>query len=410
MATSSIRRFSRQCDLSSVSPERLTLFLSPYAGYLASRGFILPEPGVGLDEKNYQSLLDILMTPNADVPCGLVDSIYCVSEVANPESMYELLDEASACGISIDGNSELSPIDVAIQVWLHDKSIIEHKHAEHYLIKPCTFVYFQADKKSDHSFIDLSANTLKALEHNLDEWFQSRQYGQGCRVFCYPKEDGIWFSVWHGAPYGHERCIDHDEPSCVCHHQERYDVLIYQPATGELQIDADTTVEREIYRKLFGRHLFSDDHHFPGTAIYTLEPLRRDGERSLVCADIDGIEWLRLYKIQFCWGNHIKSTETFESDNVFVALQRGDVVIPHSARITGGCFLIKFVDSKIPRTAEVRPSNIIRYQLDSDCETFEHFLRRRGFALFGYLLLLIQFDFLLNILQCMDSLIPDGLA
>lgn len=386
----SARRFSCQSDLRAVSPDRLIRFLLPYAGYLASRGFILPEPCIGLDDISFQSLIDILMTPNADVPCGLVDSLHCIREMANSEMMYELLDEASARGIHID-ETDLSPIDVAIQVWFHDKNIIERKHAEQFLIKPCTFVYFQAGRQSSNC-IDLSANALKALEHDLDEWFQRMQCGQGCQVFCYPKDDGIWFLVWHGTPLKRERCIDHGKPSCVCYHKERFDVIIYHPALRELQIDADTPVESGIYRKLFGRHLFGDDHHFPGTAIYTLEPLRKDGERSLVCSDIDDIEWVKLYKIEFCWGNHIKRIETFESDDVFTSLRAGEVVIPHNARITGACFLIKFVDSKIPRTAEVRPSNIIHYKLDSDCEIFEHLLLKRGFTLLSYLLLLMPLD------------------
>ena len=59
--------------------------------------------------------------------------------------------------------------------------------------------------------------------------------------------------------------------------------------------------EKELYRKEFGRHVFGNEDFFPGTSKYTLEPLRRDGPASVICTDVDGMEWARLKEIQFLW-------------------------------------------------------------------------------------------------------------
>ena len=41
--------------------------------------------------------------------------------------------------------------------------------------------------------------------------------------------------------------------------------------------------EKDTYRREFGRHLFGNADFFPGTAKYTLEPLRTAGRASIVC-------------------------------------------------------------------------------------------------------------------------------
>lgn len=405
MTIQSVKCFSHTGDLKGVSPKHLIKFLTPYAEFLTSKGFKFPVSDEEVKFPDYWALLNILMTPSPDMPGDLIASLHCIREMATPDGLDALLEEAEIQGINIDDEADYCPIDVAVQIWLHDRHIIERAHAERFLIKPCTFVYYQAGKQSDADFIELSKSTISALERDLDRWFESKKRGCGCRVFVFHRDDGIWFMVWHGAPSRFEGCIENGEPSCICYHPERHDVLVYQPVTCELQIDADSKGEREIYRKLFGRHLFGDDHHFPGTAIYTLDPLKADAERSLTCSDVDGMEWVKLHKIEFCWGGRIKSIETIESDDVFEVLRSGDAKIPSSARYTEASLLIKFADSTVPRTVSIQPQNIISYQLDSDCEKVEELLRKRGFVLFAYLLLLVPFDCLLGIFQNLDSII-----
>lgn len=390
MAVPDIRYFSRPGDLKGASPKNLARLLLPYTDFLESRGLSVPKPGVEVSNLDYTALANILMTSDPNTPCELIDSLHCIREMATTEAMDYLLREVGIHGVPID-DSELSPADLAVQIWLHDRSILERVYAQQFLIRPCTFVYFQEREPHCARFRKPSPGVIRALEGDLDEWFRRRKRGRGCRVFVYPRQDGLWFLIWHGAPLKREGCIEHGEPSCICYRPERYDVLIYQPATGELQIDADAIEERETYRKLFGRHFFGDDHHFPSTAIYTLEPLRTEGERALVCSDVVGMEMVTLCRIELIISGLFRSVETIESEDVFAAMNAGEVRIPHNARLSEGGFRIRFSDSRVPREVSLRPSNMIRYQRDSDCDKVWCWLWKRGFVLGSRLLSLLPF-------------------
>ncbi len=412
MAVPSVRPFSHPGDLKLVSPKHLARFLSLYTGFLESRGLSVSRSGVEVSNLDYTALANILMTSGPDTPRELTDSLQYVREMATPEAMDYLLREAGIHGISID-DPNLSPADLAVQVWLHDRSILEHVYAEQFLIRPCAFVYFQEVDRCGAEFRGLSQNIIRALEGDLEKWFRRTKRGRDCRVFVYPRQDGIWFLVWHGAPYRREGCIVHGTSSCICYRPERYDVVIYQPATGELQIDADAIAERETYRECFGRHFFGDDHHFPGTAIYTLGPLRTDGERALVCSDVDGMELVRLCSIEFIIGGRFRSMETIEADDVYAAMNAGEVIMPHNARLSAGGFSIRFSDSRVPRKVFLRPSNMICYQRDSDCVMVEPWLRLRGFMSNGHLLLVLLLGLVCRWFHDIDSVLsylPDGIA
>ena len=402
MVVFNARPFSHPGDLKAISPKYLVQFLAPYTGFLESRGVNLSKSGVEAYNLDYTALTNVLMTPDPNTPCGLVDSLQCIREMATPDVMDHLLREAKMHGVCIE-DSDLSPADLAVRLCLHDRSILEYVYAQQFLIKPCTFVYFQEGDQHGAEFRGLSSSIIRAFEGDLDRWFQRRKRGIGCRVFVYPQRDGIWFLVWHGAPFKREGCIENGEPSCICYRPERYDVLVYHPAAHELQIDANAVQEREIYRSYFGRHFFGDDHHFPGTAIYTLKPLITDGERALVCSDVDGMELVRLCMIEFIIGNKFRSVETIEAEDIFAAMNAGEITIPHNARLSAGGFRIRFSDSRAPRQIVLRPSNIIYYQRDSDCVMVEPWLRLRGFMSNGHLLFVLLLGFICRWFRDIDS-------
>ena len=119
--------FSHPDVLEAISPEWLVRFLEPHSAFLASKGLRLPSSDEDCDGMDLDGLLSILMTPDPEMPRGLIDSLYHLHEMATPEGMDCLLDEADAQGISIDDDP--TPLDVAIQVWLKDEDLVKHQHA-----------------------------------------------------------------------------------------------------------------------------------------------------------------------------------------------------------------------------------------------------------------------------------------
>lgn len=378
MEDHSFRCFTQIDDLRTVSAKLLVRLLLPYAGFLESKGLRLPKQAQA-NHLDYASLASILMTPDEDMPQDLIESLYCINEMSTPEGMDNLLDGAAVKGITIDMGSKLSPMDVAIWMWLQDRDVFEREHAEHFHVSPCTFVCFQSAKKPDIVFHDPGRDVINALEKDLDNWFDGRNRGRGSRVIFYPREGGIRFLIRHGEPFKREGCIENGRSSCIYYRPEKHDLLIYQPITGELQIHAGANGETEAYRMLLGRHLFGDDHHFPGIVKYTLEPLKTDGEMSLVCSDIPEMEHVTLREIRYFWGGKYSECEIHKADDIFAVLEDRNEKIPQEPRLIKACFQVKFSDSKTPRSVSIRPSNIAQYCRDSDCDIIEEWLAKRGF-------------------------------
>ena len=138
--------------------------------------------------------------------------------------------------------------------------------------------------------------------------------------------------------------------------------------------------EKDLFRREFGRHLFGDEGFFPGTGKYTLGPLQTNGEASIVCTDVDGMEWVKLREIQFFWGGAEKEIEIRKANDIFAAYSGRERQMPSRARIIRASLQVKFTDSKTPRTVTIRPSNVAQYTRDSDASVVEDWLRKRGFT------------------------------
>jgi len=380
MATYNLRRFAHPEGLKAITPKHLLALLKPHESYFDSRGIVLSSSS-GTDGLDYDQLVEVLMTPGSDTPAELIDALFYVHEMSTPECMDALLLEVENNSISLDDNPDPTAADVAVQVYLQDKDILERKHAEQYLVKPRSFEYFQTELRPIPAFKQPSTDVLAALEKDLDDWFEKKKRGRGSRVFIYQKTDSIWFLVRHGDPYKREGSLEGDQSSSVFYRPEKYDVLVYEPTIGEIRMNACGKGEKDALRRLFGLRLFSDENFFPSTAKYTLKPLQTDGEASIVCTDVEGMEWVRLKELQFFWGGAEKEIEIRKANDVFSAYAGRERTMPQKARIIRASFLVKFTDSKTARTITIRPSNIAQYTRDSDATIIETWLAKRGFII-----------------------------
>ena len=378
MATYNLRRFANAASLKAIAPQHLLEFLEPYRPYFENRDLTLPTSPAS-DGLDYERLVYVLMSPGTDTPEALLDALFFVNEMSADECMDILLEEAETKGLSLDGKLDPTAADVAVQVFLQDRQLLERKHAEQYLTRPRVFEYFQTQVRPVPAFKQPSWVTLVALELDLDNWFEKKKRGRGSRVFVYPKGDSIWFLVRHGDPFRREGSLDGDQMSSVFYRPEKHDVLVYESAVGELRMNACNKGEKETYRVEFGRHVFGNEDFFPGTGKYTLEPLRRDGAVSIVCTDVDGMDWVRLREVQFLRGGAEREIEIRKANDLFAALEGRGQSMPARAPILRASFHVKFTDAKSPRIVTIRPSNIAQYTRDSDADVVEDWLQKRGF-------------------------------
>ena len=103
------------------------------------------------------------------------------------------------------------------------------------------------------------------------------------------------------------------------------------------------------------------------------------GTASIVCTDIDGMDWVRLKEVQFLRGGAEREIEIRKAKNLFAALEGRGQSMPATAPILQASFHVKFTDANSPRIVTIRPSNIAQYTRDSDADIVEDWLQKRGF-------------------------------
>lgn len=124
---------------------------------------------------------------------------------------------------------------------------------------------------------------VRSLDAELNECFHAHGYGRYVRIHFDVQDDSLWFYLGHGGMLRREAAVKHQAPATVCYRPEIYDAVVFVRLTGELGVHARRPWEKELYQRLFGKHLFGDEQLFGGTSKYTLDPLWNDGEAALRC-------------------------------------------------------------------------------------------------------------------------------
>lgn len=382
MSTYNLRRFANPECLKTINPSYLVQFLDPHRAHLAKRGLTLPPP-LGTEEVDYELLTQILQSSDADTPQPLIDSLFYVNEMSTTDSMDELLKAAEGTGLHLDVGKDPTPADVAIQVVLRDPQLIEYKHAEQYLQKPRSYEYFGSAKEGWAQLRTPGQRKIRAIEKALDKAFEAKKRGRSTKVFVFERGSEIELLIRHGEPCRREGAIAKGQSASVFYRPECFDVIGLDRYVGELRIHSKSNWERQLYREVLGRQLFKDENFFPQTDKYTLEPLRNDGKRSLVCVDVLGIEWIRLREIWFRWGGVNGEVQMHRAEDVFDSLEARLASMPHHPRIIKASFLVKFTDSKTARVVKIKPPNVTQYVRDGDGVVVEHWLIKRNFVKVG---------------------------
>lgn len=378
MAAFNLRKFTDPDLLKTISPDRLIAFLSPWRDYLGSRGLALPEAGKG--SVDCDALAHILMQPDASAPKPMVDALYYVNETASQDGMDTLLDLAKARGVSIDHDPRTTVPDVAIQVWLAAPDLLREHHAEVVAFRQKNFLYYGGKNGALKALPSIDKNLRVQLQEVLDDWFEQHRRSRGCRVFVFPRDRKMWILVRHGLPMRREATHEDDgNSSAEVYRPQKHDVLIYDAATDEMAVHADTKGEVKLYLACFGRLAFGDEEYFPPADKFSLDPLVDDGAKALLCEDVEGIEAVRLVEYRRFWGGAYAETEVRKASDVFAALAGRGHDLGERGRLVGAVFKIKFTGSSKERSVTLRPPSNAKYERDEDSELIDGWLARRGF-------------------------------
>jgi hypothetical protein len=378
MATCNLRRLCRPDLLRAIDSQYLGALLAPHADYLARHGVVLPLEGREAPRK-YMALTQLLLAPDDQMPKELVDALYFIDEMATPARVETLLSAAQARGIQWHSYLETSPADVVLQLWLTDRHLVEQTHAQMAAQRFRAFDYFQPQCLQPPKVPSGLPNKVRALEAELSECFYRRGYGPYARVHLDDQRDSLWFYIGHGGRMRREAAIEHETPTSICYRPEVYDAVVFVRLTGELGIHARRPWEKELYQRVFGKHVFADEDLFGGTSKYTLDPLWNDGEDALRCLDVPGIEWVRLGELRVFEPGRVPRSECFKARDLFGSWHSDTLPLSGTAHLVSAGFHVKLLGCRNPRWVTVRPCNHAQYSRDADRAWIEAWLKRRGF-------------------------------
>lgn len=372
--------FTQAATFRRMKPEFLCKWLEPMREYLAGRGLVLPTAGAS-GPIDYERLAAIFMDPDAAMPRDLMTSASLIHEMSTEPAMNDLLDATRRLGINLAVGDDPDPVDVAVQVWLHDPKILEEVHQMHQLDRPRGFVHFVTGHSPVPTFVEPTPEQTQNLEAELAEWFYNAKRGRHARVWMYKRPGEYWFLVRHGLASRRQEVVSATGSETLLFRPGEYDVLVYNRKTGELRVHGCNPREVEKLRSSFGKHIFQDENFFPGGARFTLVPLVNSGRACLACRDIPGIEDITLTEVQTLTGGRDWLRQTHHAEDLFTAIEHERVILPEPDCLVRASFLVRFSDSKKRRTIKILGSNKLSVVRDGDTVLMEKWLDARGFII-----------------------------
>lgn len=370
------RKFTDPDWLGTISPGLLAELLGPWRDYLAHRDFALPLPST--QHIDCQALAAVLMSPGVASPVEMLDALYYVYETCSEDDVEALLATARQRGFIVTAREDAGAADIVARIWLENRDLILDRHAEVFAQRERNLEFYRG--QSPVTFPGIDDQTRANIEAALDEWFAAHRRGRGCRLLVFPGDRTVAILIRHGRGMKRELShVDDGSSTTQIYRPQQHDVLVYDDVTGEIGVHAATKGERRLYVRILGDTLFGDAEHFSPADKFTLAPLVEDGAASLQCADIHGIEAIRLVEYRQYWGARYKEAETRRATDVFAALAGRDLDRPPGPAPSAASFMIKFADAAKERRVTIRLPSSAKYDRSEDSELVERWLALRGF-------------------------------
>jgi hypothetical protein len=377
MASFNPKVFVRPDGLKRIANIHLIALLEPWREYFAERNFEFPtHPD---QDFPHDDLAKILLTYDPDMPHELMNGLYYIDEAASDETLEDLLERAAEEGIEIAPNAKSTSADIAVQIYLADRTILEDRAVKAIAFDKTAFRYYPGREDNGRDLPTMTDDHLARIAAILDPWFESKHRGRGTRVFLFHRDAKFWLVIRHGKPAVREGKHEENGEAGVAFYQpQKHDVVIYDASLDLLGINAESKGEKDLYRQTLGDVVFGDVRYFGDGDVFTLAPIRSVGPEILNCEDIEGVTRVRLLEVVRIIPGEASRIDIQKSSDLFrslgarweEALQRG--------RITSAKFGFLFEDSSRERSVHIRLDSA-RYDRDSDSERVESWLRERGF-------------------------------
>jgi hypothetical protein len=384
MATLRFPRFTQPLFLKQIGRPLLDQFLARFSSELLSRHWALPSSSV--KDTDYYNLVAAAMLSPEGLPPQMNEALYALHDLATPEGQERLDAAVARTGLVLEESEPCSRADLAMRLWLQAPELLTRVHNEFRLSRLFTFHHFRGHAPGERrEALAPPINAwLRRIEDACDAWFTAHRRGRrNTRVQVHPIEGEWWFVVSHGDAFKRTQKIEHGLPETLQYRPARDDVVVYAPCRDELRINARSAGERELYRRVFGRELFSAPDHFSERSAYTLEPLRVEGADALEPCGATGISRVVLRDFEIALPGGFGRTEIHKAIDVFAAAESEGRTSPIPARgqLLRATLDVHFVLSSKPSKVQIRPPNTLRLSRPGERDAVEEFLSQNRFRI-----------------------------
>jgi hypothetical protein len=374
-------RFTRPDLLRALAPELLCELLVRFPAFLAAAGLDLDD--LGTNEKRFAAcrpLIDELLKNGPSTPTPLVEALFIISVLAEPEPTEELWHTLTQAGIAIPPDASLA--DLALALWLRAPEKARQLYLGRVQLRTRSFETHAARTfLKTASLRPVSDTALSELRHAIELFFTKQNRPAGCQVFAYQRGQEHWFMIRRSDRFRRIATVNADGLSdSAGFYAEAFDVVVLDPENEHLHIHADGVRATRMYSALFGFVLYGRDAHFEDCGRFTLDPLRDLGRAALACADVPAIRDIQLVELHVESGTPLVCKISFKAEDVFAMLEDKDIQLTIQHRRLRAVFLFHFKGDAKPRRVTIKPRNQTSYQHDADSRVVAAWMIKRGFA------------------------------
>ncbi len=368
-------RFNRFSDLEFIQsinkPEYFQPLLAGFEDYFTRQG--LDVTTLKNDDDSDRKLHKAFTQPAEEFPPALLETLFVLDDLADEPGHDRIHDEAGRSNTKLDGIADdLTAGEFAIAVYQHSPALIHACHEKTVYRKIRNYLEFQA-RTNARLTLATARKACRRLEKTLASWFEARDRSAACEIYVYKEDHEIKFLITHGRIFHTQGTFDKDlTRSRVAFRPQKHDSVIFDNQTRVLRVNAQTSPEKECYRRIFGDILFGDAEHFPAGDIYTLEPLRR-GKRGVKL--VDGVKAVRLREVWVGVSTEQKFVQISKAYDLFTSIEADDRPSLAEGQILRAAFLMEYASGGHARRLEIRPPNIAIHDRDRDGIAAESFLR-----------------------------------
>jgi|APSaa5957512622_1039677.scaffolds.fasta_scaffold22448_3 hypothetical protein len=377
--TMKLVRFTNWERLKNLSRELLMKLVSPFVGQITEHGIELPKDD--LEDKDYYTGWTGVFAHPDSLPVELTETLITIDEMSQDAAHDNLMDQVEAEELTFDFGEKPTAMEVAVKIHLEQPDFLRAKHAEERLRKLRSFVHLlPALGAVPPPYAKPTAEQLDELAERLRPFFKKKIKGEYVSVDCHKMDGEFWFIIVHGETVQRTMEVKDDAKTSVLRYRpETDDVLVYNPGSNSIRINAGTVGARKEYATHFGQMFFGNGEYFKLSEKFCFGPIHA-GRDAFDDVEIEGIQEVVLREIRVMrgWGQH--AVMTLRADDLFQVMEEGHFKVYPDTRVFKVAMDVVFAgDEKQPRSVKIVDENTASMARACDHALVEKWLDEVGF-------------------------------